>query len=468
MTVHGLFATKPPAAASLSSKPEFAIVGRGFSGIMMAIALMKSVRVSFQLTMYDPHPSINGGQALSSAQSLEILNSRVRDLSVAAGQPDDFNDWLCANDEFRAAVPAAIPGFRQIFVPKGIFSDYVHQRFSEALARRSDITVKFSHEPVLALRKLSTGRFTLVREGGNDECDVVVLATGFGVQPRNIEISGDETPVVRARRLVDPRHAVLLGSGIRVVDRLFQLRDNGYAGRITLLSRHGFLPQTHTRLAAAPSFPVDPMPVGLRQIVRFVRQACADAEASGQGWQSAMNGLRRRARSLWQSLSPQEKRQFNRHLRAIYDSHRNRLPAAVHARLQQELADGRTVLCRGWAGRRLPEGLMVRWAGQSSEELLRADQVIDCRCSAPDLAAPLFRSLFAGGLAMTDELELGLAVSPTGEVLAEGGRTPNLFAIGPLGLGSLPDIDLVPEIVTQTYAAARLIATGKRPALKAG
>jgi uncharacterized NAD(P)/FAD-binding protein YdhS len=32
-----------------------------------------------------------------------------------------------------------------------------------------------------------------------------------------------------------------------------------------------------------------------------------------------------------------------------------------------------------------------------------------------------------------------------------------LFAIGPLGLGSLPDIDLVPEIVTQAYAASARI-----------
>ncbi|RVG31704.1 FAD/NAD(P)-binding protein, partial [Sinorhizobium meliloti] len=330
MTVLGLFADRSATAAS-SSKPEIAIVGRGFSGIMMAIALMKSMRGSFHLTMYDPHPSISGGQAFSAAQRCEILNSRVRDLSVAAGQPDDFNDWLCANDEFRTAVPAAIPGFRQIFVPKGIFSDYVHQRFSEALARRSDITVRFSHEPVTGLRKLASGRFSLVCDGGHDTCDIVILATGFGVHPRDLEVSDEERPLVRTRRLVDPRHAVLLGSGIRVVDQLFQMRDNGYAGKVTLVSRHGFLPQKHTQLAAAPSFPVDPMPQGLRRIVRFVRQACAEAEAKGQSWQSAMNGLRRRARSLWQSLSAQEKRQFNRHLRPIYDSHRNRLPAAVNA-----------------------------------------------------------------------------------------------------------------------------------------
>ncbi len=32
------------------------------------------------------------------------------------------------------------------------------------------------------------------------------------------------------------------------------------------------------------------------------------------------------------------------------------------------------------------------------------------------------------------------------------------YAVGPLGLGSLPDIDLVPEIVSQAYAAAGLVA----------
>ena len=462
MTVQGLFSGKANAAAQISAVPRIAIVGRGFSGMMMAVALMRTVRTPFHLQLFDPNSTVNGGQALASARSSTILNTRVRDLSVSLGDPDDFNDWLCSNAEFRAAVPAAIPGFRQIFVPKEIFSDYVYQRFSEALTRRPDISMQLSCQAVLGLRKLPSGRFLVLQEEGSIECDVAVLATGFGIRALEMEVADDERPLVRARRLVVPRHAVLLGSGVRVVDRLLQMRDNGYAGEITIISRHGFLPQSHTRLSAAPTFPVDPMPTRLRDIVRFVRQACAEAEANGLSWQAAMNGLRRRARSLWQALPEQEKRQFNRHLRSIYDSHRNRLPAPMHLRLQQELADGRTVVRKGWAGRRRPDGLMVRWAGAPQEDLLVADQVIDCRCSAPDLKAPVIQNLFAGGLAQPDELGLGLAVSPAGEVLSDSHPTANLYAIGPLGLGSLPDIDLVPEIVTQTYAAARLIATRRR------
>ena len=121
--------------------------------MMTAIALMKTVRAPFHLQLFDPNSSVSGGQALASARASTILNTRVRDLSVSVGDNDDFNDWLCSNAAFRAAVPAAIPGFRQIFVPKEIFSDYVYQRFSEALAARRDITVQVCNDPVVAIRR---------------------------------------------------------------------------------------------------------------------------------------------------------------------------------------------------------------------------------------------------------------------------------------------------------------------------
>jgi uncharacterized NAD(P)/FAD-binding protein YdhS len=467
MTVQGLFSAKSSAAAQISAVPRIAIVGRGFSGMMAAIALMKTMRTPFHLQLFDPNSSVSGGQALSSTHASTILNTRVRDLSVSLGDTDDFNDWLCSNAEFRAAVPAAIPGFRQIFVPKEIFSDYVYERFSAALALRRDITVQVCSDPVTAIRKSHGSRFLLESANpANPLFDTVILATGYGLAD---EGERDHEPApIRAQRLIARPHTVLLGSGIRVVDQLLQLRDAGYAGQISIISKHGFLPQSHTPNSADPVFPAEALPKSLPEIMRFIRQACREAEEEGRSWQSVMNGLRKHARSLWRSLPAVEKHQFNRHLRAIYDSHRNRLPEAMYVRLKSELADGNTVLRRGVAGRQGLSGIFFKPAGAAAEEVIHAERVVDCRCQAPDLAAPLMQSLFATCLAIPDELSLGLAVNQRGEPCLEDGSTVNgLFAVGPLGLGSLPDIDLVPEIVSQAYAAADCIGERFFPQSKA-
>lgn len=465
MTVHGFASPYSHGGQSL----QIAIVGRGFSGLMMAIALLKSVSQPFQLRMFDPQPIISGGQALATARSTEILNSRARDLSVSTGEPKDFTRWLQANAHFREAVSAAIPGFGQIFVPKATFSDYVYQRFSEALAQRTDVSVQMSNEDIARIRRIDDGLFTLgLADGSEAVCDTVVLATGYGLKAPPQETNEHDVAGALPGSSGNAQHVVVMGNGLRAVDQVLQLRDAGFAGRITILSRRGFLPQPHTRMPADAVFPSQPMPSQLRHIVRFVRNACAEAEENGWSWQAAMNGLRKRARTLWASLPPSEKRQFNRHLRAIYDSHRNRLPADVHARLERELAGGLTQLKRGTTLRHIPGGLVVRWAGQPAEEQFAADKVIDCRCLSPDLTDPVIADLLSAGLATTDELGLGLAVNPAGELLTPRGRPAGLFAIGPLGLGSLPDIDLVPEIVTQAYAAATLVNAQLRPQLEAG
>ncbi|WP_275785956.1 FAD/NAD(P)-binding protein [Pararhizobium gei] len=447
--------------------PQIAIVGRGFSGLMAAIALLKTVGQPFHLRIFDPQPIVSGGQALATARSTEILNSRARDLSVSMGEPKDFTRWLQANPDFREAVSAAIPGFGQIFVPKATFSEYVYQRFSEALAQRTDVSVQMSNSGIDNIRRTDLGQFVLTSPDGAEAAyDAAILATGYGLKATEDQaqhFAGDHSSVLKTGR-----HIVVMGNGLRAVDQVLQLRDGGYEGHITILSRRGFLPQPHTRMPADAVFPSEPMPSQLRHIVRFVRKACAEAEENGWSWQAAINGLRKRARTLWASLPPSEKRQFNRHLRAIYDSHRNRLPADLHARLERELSGGLTELKRGTTLKHLPGGLLVRWAGGSLEEFFAADDVIDCRCLAPDLDNPAIAAALRAGLATPDELGLGLAVNPAGELLTPHGRPAGLFAVGPLGLGSLPDIDLVPEIVAQAYAAAALINARSQPHLQAG
>jgi uncharacterized NAD(P)/FAD-binding protein YdhS len=87
-------------------------------------------------------------------------------------------------------------------------------------------------------------------------------------------------------------------------------------------------------------------------------------------------------------------------------------------------------------------------------EVISADRSIDCRFRPTDVTSPLFRSLFTAGLIRRDDVDFGVLVDRCGRAVGAVDQFHGLFAMGPLGLGSLPDIDLVPEIVLQSQAAA--------------
>lgn len=63
------------------------------------------------------------------------------------------------------------------------------------------------------------------------------------------------------------------------------------------------------------------------------------------------------------------------------------------------------------------------------------------------------------GLAARDEVDLGILVDGSGRAMTLGNEFHGVFAMGPLGLGSLPDIDLAPQIVAQSHAATVALGT---------
>ncbi|MNT72317.1 hypothetical protein D3C72_2109030 [compost metagenome] len=87
-------------------------------------------------------------------------------------------------------------------------------------------------------------------------------------------------------------------------------------------------------------------------------------------------------------------------------------------------------------------------------QVLPAERTIDCRIRPIDADSLLLRSLVSANLARRDELDIGIFVDLSGRALVGPEAFEGVFAMGPLGLGSLPDIDLVPEIVNQAHAAA--------------
>ena len=76
---------------------KIAIVDRGFTDMITAIALLKGLRKPFHLGMFDPEPRIDGSEGLRPSTAT-LLNSRVRDLTVDPEMRDNFRQLLDTND----------------------------------------------------------------------------------------------------------------------------------------------------------------------------------------------------------------------------------------------------------------------------------------------------------------------------------------------------------------------------------
>ncbi|WP_428424976.1 FAD/NAD(P)-binding protein [Pararhizobium sp.] len=421
---------------------RIAIIGRGFTGIMNAIALLKGFDQPFHLVMYDPNPRINGGEDISRSGKT-VLNSRVRDLSVDPDTRVDFRHWLEADDELSGREGAVGENLDHAFVSGEVFSAYVYQRFSEALRKRTDVIVQVRAEAVIAVDRDPHGGLQIVSgDGEQAHFDAVFLATGYGVSEK-----AEDRPA--------PAHAesaIVVGGGVHAVDRALKLLASAEASHVTLVSASGFLPQSHTGAAVGPVAPDKPLPGTLRGAFRFLRQAANTAELEGSGWQGIMNGFRLRAGDLWKGLTTEERRRFKRHVKPIYDSHRNRLPPSHYRSLHEAIDNGTITMKKGKVERIATNGVLL--STSAGLQVLAGDRTIDCRIRPVDVDAPLFRSVFSSGLARRDELELGIFVDRCGRTVVAVDEFDGLFAMGPLGLGSLPDIDQVPEIVLQAYAAA--------------
>ncbi|MBB3976670.1 putative NAD(P)/FAD-binding protein YdhS [Rhizobium azooxidifex] len=437
--VSARFPHQPNEADGLS---KIAIVGRGFTGLMTAIALLKTVDRPFHLVLYDPHPKIDNWEEIGRPAST-LLNSRVRDLSVNPAAREDFRRWLEAR---RNGGEVAAGNVDHAFVPGEVFSAYVYQRFSEALRERTDVVVQLRADSVTAIDRHSRDGLSVSSgEGGQARFDAVFLATGYGLRD-GADANSDESA---------PGEAVVIGGGVHAVDRALRLLSAGEASHVTLISASGFLPQPHTASAVGAVSSGRPFPNTLLGAFRHLREAANRAALEGSGWQGIMNDFRLRARDLWQSLTPEERRRFKRHVKPIYDSHRNRLPPGHYERLRQAITSGAITVRKGKVERLATNGVLLSTA--AGLQVLAAGRTIDCRIRPTDLGSPLYRSLFLAGLVRRDELDLGVFVDRSGRAIVEGERFDGLFAMGPLGLGSLPDIDLVPEIVVQAYAAAEAL-----------
>jgi uncharacterized NAD(P)/FAD-binding protein YdhS len=458
-----MFQTRgPQTAGSATYRTDIAIVGAGFSGLLVALQLLRKTTAA-RIFLIERASEFGRGLAYGAADPGHLLNVRASNMSAFPEEPEHFLQWL------RLCAP---PGAEQRgFVSRQLFGTYL-QALLRASVEREGATGRLYILPDEAVALVDTGPRLGVRLalGHTIDVDHVILATGNlpPHDPPTMDAAlaasdayiGDPWSLASFSTLRPNDDVLLLGTGLTAVDIVMRLIARGHRGRITALSRRGLTPHRHEDLGPPPSPFAVPSRPSVTELLRLVR-----SRARQEGWRSAVDGLRPNAQRLWREASADERQRFLRHLRPWWDIHRHRLAPSVAATLDLLQASGQVSFVQGWIKRfeAVDNGIEVTWTTRGTTKRMMVGRVVNCTGPAGDLqktGSPFLADLLAKGLARPDACRLGLDVDADCHVIgADGVANPNLLALGPMSRGAFWEITAVPDIRVQALLLAERLAT---------
>ena len=372
-------------------------------------------------------------------------------MSAWAGEPDHFARRFV--DE---------GGDPRGFAERRLFGRYLRDIFEEAVAsgkvthldatvtgasRNREWVVRLDNESEIAAK-------ALVLASGNQEPEALRALGGAGDRLIANPWGSDARAAVQDLAQTGEA-ALIVGTGLTMVDLALSLDAAGYQGTAIAISRRGQIPRSHADFDPAP-VELGEVPQGnVRALWRWLRKRSAEV-----GWRAAVDSLRPHSHPLWQTLDLTQQRRFLRHARPWWDVHRHRIAPQVAATVAGMVADGRLEVMAGriLASEAVEGGVRVtlRRRGAAEPRTVEVAYVFNCTGPLHSMSRtrnPLLHSLIDAGEVRPDKLDIGFEVD---ERSRAGER---LWALGPLSKGRYWEIIAVPDIRDQAAAIAADIAT---------
>lgn len=449
---------KKMADRSTQSQYDIAIVGGGFSGAVLAAHLLRHSGGGESIAIINKEHSLGRGVAYSTECPDHLLNARAADMSAFADQSSHFLEWLRTESD-----PSAHP---DQFVSRGVFGKYAESVLANSIQQRPDVTLSHIPEEAVCALPDTDGIHLRMHSGREIHARFVVLATGNypPADPPQLRNASPDRYVSYAwsadalAGVGDLQSILLIGTGLTAVDQILALRAKGFRGTITMLSRHGILPNAHTSRGGnwSKSWTTS-LPAALRPLLSMVRKEIRKAVISGSRWQDVFDSLRPASQRIWRSLSPEDQKRFLRHVRPYWESHRHRIPPEVYSNLEDWIGKGELRILAGrlsgYQENNAGAQVIFQDRHTGTTETLQVDRVINCtgnNTTARLAETALFKSFIESGAVRIDRLKLGLDVAENGALLDSAGQASSrLFAIGPLQRGCFWETTAVPEIRSQ-------------------
>jgi uncharacterized NAD(P)/FAD-binding protein YdhS len=421
-----------------------AIIGGGFSGTILAAQL---ARRGIANVLIDGSGRMGRGVAYSTTEGVHLLNVRAEGMSAWAGEPGDFATRFESEG-----------GDHRGFAERRLFGRYLGEILDAAVASGN---TRIVHRSAVRATEARAGWRIVLDDGETIEADALALAVG-NQEPESLSAFGSggerfignpwggEAKNAIQRLVQTGEDALLVGTGLTMVDLVLSLDAAGYGGKITTLSRRGLIPRSHADFEPA-AVERGELPEGdLLALWRWLRKRGGEV-----GWRAAIDSLRPYSQNLWQSLDGRQQRRFLRHARPWWDVHRHRIAPEVARTLARLIGEGRLEVVAGRiiSGRQAGDALEVdfRRRGARQAQIIQVGFAFNCTGPLHSIARtrdPLLRSLLDGGQIRPDHLGMGLEVD---ERSRAGQRT---WALGPLTKGRYWEIIAVPDIREQAAAVA--------------
>ncbi len=454
-----------------------AIVGGGYAGTAMALALARSSSRPLDIRIVDPAPEPGRGLAYSTPDPDHRLNAQDAIHITRIDDIDHFPRWLRQSGAL-AADPEAIAGEGQVFARRSEFGRYMAGELADAMvANPSGSTLQVIADRAVDVADRGREIALKLSGGGSLAADLLVVATGNSPPSLPGPLAGlrDHPGVIAdpwdLNRVEDlPRAApvLILGTALTTADIIVTLLRNGHEGPITALSRRGLVPQRQGPFGDMSAFLERlkrPVPDFVERhglltspaaILAAVRADAGSMVAEGRHWRFAFDHLRDAAGVLWRGLDAAARRSVLAHAKAAYDTHRYRMAPQVMDRLDAARASGQLTFVAGrvLAARAKGSMIVVDWQPRGTRDTAHAsfDGVINCTGpeARPERSGnPFLARLVATDLARSDPFGLGFDVDGACRALGAGGRDGRIVVLGALTRGWFGDVIAVPQITVQ-------------------
>jgi uncharacterized NAD(P)/FAD-binding protein YdhS len=459
------------------------IIGGGFSGCLTAVNLSRLSGGPLKISIINQGYPLGRGVAYSTRNGSHLLNVVARNMSALADQPAHFVEWLRTRSDYR---DEAVERLRERFLPRRIYGDYLHGLLfsrSEAAVEK-DIQIETIAAEAMDIGPAFGGASVALSNGDFINANRVVLATG-NQPPANLKIKGLDSghPLYFQNPWQDwesklagrTGNVILIGTGLTMIDVFLSLKDLDWKGKIFAVSRNGLLPLSHFKgVEYADLIGERPGPMSLARIYGIFKKHFHSAAAEGINPAILVDKLRPVTQHLWQNFSLREKRRFNRHFRTRWNVTRHRIAQNIHQQLAEALAAKRLEIIKGRLSKleTRGEGLELTIKTGREERRIEGGALINCTGPCESFSrtdSPLYRNLFSRGMIQPDEMDMGLRVTGDFAVVEQSGKASEfLMALGPMLKGTLWESSAVPELRSQAFRVAEILATQLSGKGKAG